>query len=426
MRSLRRRGVAVAAAGLVALTAVLSACSGPPRIGELALPSQVEGEIPDETVQQLEAAVTAAMGTTGSPGAIVGVWAPWSGKWVSTVGSASFAGGELDTSMTFRAADVTRAMTCDVLYEVAAEGTVTLDDSLTKWVPGFPGLSDVTLHQLCDSTAGIGSYTPQLQSQWFGNPDRVWNAIELASYGVGQGLAATPGAGYRDSDAGYVLLGEALERAKGESMPNLIAQYVAEPLELSATSLPGPAPANPGADGAYLPGYWSVADGAGVWNCTDPAPHSKMSSSLGFSDSGAVTDITDLGRYAQALATQALTPDAGRFDTPLPVAADQPTWFTTTGGAYQAGSLIGQYGAVPGYMTAAFADPTTGLTVAVVLNNSGANPSIAAWLAWELAAIASRAPAAAGQQIPEAGLPWTAQQFADQIAANAICAPPAS
>lgn len=421
---LRRRTALALAAGL-ALTAVLSACSGPARVGELAVPAQVDRAIPGETVEQLEGAVTAAMGATGSSGAIVGVWAPWSGEWVSTVGSASVEGGDLDTAMTFRAADVTRAMTCDVLFQLADEGTVALDDSLTKWVPGFPGLKDVTLHQLCDGTAGIGSFAPQLQSQWFANPDRMWNAIELASYGVGQGLATTPGTAYRDSDAGYVLLGEALERATNESMSELIQEYVAQPLELSSTSLPGPTPASPGDEGAYLPGYWSMPDETGAWNCTDPAAHSEMSASLGFSDSGAVTDITDLGRYAQSLATTALSPDAGRFDAPLAVAPDQPTWFTSAGGAYQAGSLIGQFGSVPGYMTAAFADPKTGLTVAVVLNNSGANPSISGWLAWELAAIASRAPAAADREIPEAGLPWTAQQFHDQIAANAICAAPA-
>ena len=61
-----------------------------------------------------------------------------------------------------------------------------------------------------------------------------------------------------------------------------------------------------------------------------------------------------------------------------------------------------------------------------MLNNSGGNKLTSAWLAWELAAIASKAPAAAGQTLPEAGLPWTAQQMRDNIVGNAICAAPAS
>lgn len=425
MRLLRRRGALALAAALAALGAVLSACSGPPRVGELPLPAQVDGAIADATVAQLEAAVTAAMGSTGSSGAIVGVWAPWSGEWVTALGTQSFAGGEVDADMTFRAGDVTRAMTCDVLFQVAADGTVSLDDAVTEWVPGFPDLGSITLRQLCDGTSGLGSFAPQLSSQWFGNPERPWNPVELASYGVAQGIASTPGTAYRDSDAGYVLLGNALERATNQSMRALIDEYVADPLELGATVLPGATAAAPGAEGAYLAGHWSMPDAAGAWNCTEPKDISTLSASLGYSDSGVVTDIADLGRYAQGLATEALSPDADRFAAPVAV-ADQPTWFTAKGGAYQAGSLIGQYGSVPGYTTAAFADPTTGLTVAVVLNNSGADPMIGAWLAWELAAIASRAPAASGQQTPEAALPWTAQQFHDQIAASAVCAAPAA
>jgi len=65
------------------------------------------------------------------------------------------------------------------------------------------------------------------------------------------------------------------------------------------------------------------------------------------------------------------------------------------------------------------------MSVAVVLNNSAADTHIGAWLAWELAAIVSKAPAAAGQTMPQAGLPWTAQQMHDQIAAKAICSAPA-
>lgn len=424
MRTHRRRGVLAVAAGIAALAALLSGCSAPQSV-EIDLPAQIDGPLPEETTQQLEAAVAAAMTATGSSGAIVGVWAPWSGSWVEGLGTQrAGGGGAVEPDMAFRAADVTRAMTCDVLFQVAAEGLLELDDSIIDYVNGFPDLDNITLRQLCDGTAGVGSYTPQLQSMFASNPAREWDPRELAGYGLGQDRIE-PGTAYRDSDSGYLLLGAALERATGQSIRTLFAERIAGPLGLDATLLPTPEAAPP-ADGAALHGLWSMPDAAGVWNCAEPPDVTTLSASMGGADSGAVTDIDDLGRYAQALATGALTPEASdRFESPLPVAADQPTWFTAAGGAYQAGSLIGQYGSIPGYITAAFADPRTGLTVAVVLNNSGANSAIGAWLAWELAAIASKAPAAEGQSVPEAGLPWTAQQFHDAIAANAICQAPA-
>jgi D-alanyl-D-alanine carboxypeptidase len=423
MRTQFTRGIVAAAVGAVALMVGLTGCSAPEPV-DIDLPAQVEGDLPSDVVEQLQGAVTSAMGATGASGAIVGVWAPWSGSWVTGLGTEEPGGGEVTTDMGFRAGEVTRAMTCDVLFQVAADGTVKLDDPITKWVNGFPDLTDITLRQLCDGTSGIGSYTPQLQGEFFSNPTRQWDPRELAGYGLGQERVA-PGTAYRDSDSAYLLLGAALERATGESMSSLISERVAAPLGLDATSLPDRAAAPPGA-GAVLDGHWSTPDAAGAWNCAEPPEFTSVSSSMGGADSGVVTDIDDLGRYAQALATRALTPAADdRFAAPMQVAADQPSWFTAAGGAYQAGSLIGQFGSYPGYLTAAFADPGTGLTVAVVLNNSGASPLLGGWLAWELAAIASKAAPASGQSAPEAGLPWSAQQYHDAILASAICQAPA-
>jgi D-alanyl-D-alanine carboxypeptidase len=82
--------------------------------------------------------------------------------------------------------------------------------------------------------------------------------------------------------------------------------------------------------------------------------------------------------------------------------------------------MIGQQGWTPGYASAAYADPATGFTVAVVLNDSTAGATFAQYLAWELAAIASKAPAASGQTAPEFGLPFTAEQYGQAITDVAI------
>ncbi|HVL62978.1 MAG TPA: serine hydrolase domain-containing protein [Microbacterium sp.] len=420
-----RRRVALALASLAALSLVIAGCAADEHV-EIDVPAQVDAAFPEATAQQLQDAVTHAMTASGASGAIVGVWAPWSGTLVTGLGVDSPAGAEPVTDdMEFRVAQVTRAMTCDILYEVADEGLVRINDPVTKWVSGFPDLSDVTLGQLCDSTSGIGSYTSQLSGLFLSNPARVWNPRELASYGLGQPREGEPGVTYRESDAGYVLLGVALERATGRSAAALLQDYVADPLDLDATRLPTGAAAAASGSGPVLNGYHSMRDAAGVMNCTEPLDVTSLSPSTGYTDSGVVSDIRDLGRYAQALAAGAILPaGVDRFDDPRAAYNGAPSWYTTSGGALQAGSLVGQYGAVPGYSTAAFSDPSSGLTVAVVLNNSGAGGAFAEYLAWELAAIASKAPASGGETAPEAGLPWTAQQFHDQIAASAICAAP--
>lgn len=424
MHLLSSRSLRAAAAGAVALALVLTGCSSQDSFSYTP-PDQVDGALPDDTVAQLQAAVENAMVSTGSTGAIVGVWAPWSGSWVTGLGTQSVEDQtEVSTDMTFRIADVTRMMTCDVLYGLVDEGVVELDAPVPKYVSGVAQLEDVTLVDLCNGTSGMGSSEAAVKNMLLNTPERVWPPLELASFGLGQ-APLEPHTTYRDSDSGYLLLGLALERATGKSASELIAQYVTRPLDLAGTSLPGSTAAAPGdvsLAGSYLP----VAEGGG-YNCAAPVDITVASASNGFTDSGAVSTIDDLGHYAQAAARQGLRnkdakPD--RFATPLPPYAGAESWYQATGGAFLVGPLIGQYGWTPGYATAAYSDPETGFTVAVVLNDSTAGGSTAAYLAWELAAIASKAPAASGQAAPEFGLPFTAEQYHQAITDSAICATP--
>ena len=405
------------------LIVAVSACSGSgaakPRAES---PMLIDTPMPEEATVPLEDAVQHAVAATGSSGAIVGVWAPWSGSWVKAFGEASPGGEPVSTDMRFRAGKITRAMICDVLYQVAAEGTVNLDDSVTQWVSGVADMSKVTLVQLCNSTSGIGSYSNTLMPLWLQNPDRVWAPKELVSFGLGDVSEVPPGQVFRDSDSGYVLLGLALERATNRSAAELLDQYVFARLGMNETALPEPPPAPPATDAPVLNGYYTDNDAEGNPLCSEPTDVTRVSSSIGYTDSGVVSTITDLGRYARALAAGALVPpDASRFDPLKAVSANGPSWFRYGGGAYSAGQLVGQYGVAPGYLSAAYADPTSGLTVAVVLNDARTGAGMPTYLAWELAALASKIPVTVDGREPVAGLPWTPEQYRDAIEGHHLC-----
>ena len=427
--SSRRWRAATATAAVLAL--VLTGCSSEESFSYTP-PAQVDGAFPDDTVAAMQAAVDNALVSSGATGAIVGVWAPWSGSWVAGSGAQTREGGaKVSTDMSFRIADVTRLMTCDVLYALADRDVVELDANVADYVSGVADMKDegITLLDLCNGTSGAGSSEGTVKSAWLNTPDRVWSPLELAGFGLARERVA-PHTTYRDSDAGYLLLGLALERASGMSASELIAEYVTEPLGLSETSLPSPAPAKPGTGAALNGHYLNSVEGG--YDCAAPVDITTLSSSTGFTDSGVVSTITDLGRYAQAEAAQVLRGDKkdkpNRFGAPLSGADGAASWFQATGGAYLVGSMIGQHGWTPGYATAAYSDPATGFTVAVVLNDSTAGAQFAQHLSWELAAIASKAPAAAGQTAPEFGLPFTAEQYHQAITDAAIpcVAPPAA
>lgn len=427
--SSRRWRAATATAAVLAL--VLTGCSAEESFSYTP-PAQVDGALPADTVAAMQAAVDNALVASGATGAIVGVWAPWSGSWVAGIGTQDRQGGAaLSTDMSFRIADVTRLMTCDVLYALADRDVVELDANVADYVSGVADMREegITLLDLCNGTSGVGSSEPTVKSAWLNTPDRVWAPLELAGYGLARERVA-PHTTFRDSDSGYLLLGLALERASGMTASELIAEYVTDPLELPGTSLPGPTPAKP-STGPVLNGHF-LNPVEGGYDCAAPVDITKLSSSSGFTDSGVVSNITDLGRYAQAEAAQALRKDKkekpDRFGAPLPAADGAASWYQATGGGYLVGSMIGQHGWTPGYATAAYSDPATGFTVAVVLNDSTAGSLFAQQLSWELAAIASKAPAASGQTAPEFGLPFTAEQYhqATVDAAIPCVAPPAA
>ncbi|HCS61733.1 MAG TPA: serine hydrolase [Microbacterium sp.] len=413
-----------AAAGIAAFALVLVGCSAEESFSYTP-PDQVDAALPDDTAAQLQGAVDNAIAKSGATGAIVGVWVPWSGTWVTGTGTQSVEDQtEVTTDMSFRIADTTRMMTCDVLYGLADEDVVELDDLVPTYVSGVPQLEDITLLDLCNGTSGLGASEATVRGMWLNTPEREWGPLELASFGIGQ-EAVAPHTTYRDSDSGYLLLGLALERATGKSASELIREYVTSPLGLEGTSLPGRKAAPPGDEKSLAGNYLPAIEGG--YNCAAPIDITTLSASTGFTDSGAVSTIDDLGHYVQASARQGLRKEGAkpdRFGAPLPVSANAESWYQATGGAFMVGPLIGQHGWTPGYASAAYSDPATGFTVAVALNNSSAGSGVAAYLAWEIAAIASKAPAAEGQTAPEFGLPFTAEQYHQTISDMAICATP--
>ena len=78
------------------------------------------------------------------------------------------------------------------------------------------------------------------------------------------------------------------------------------------------------------------------------------------------------------------------------------------------------------FITAMLSDPTSGLTVIVMLNNSTSSAAFAQALAMELTAIASTFKAATGQKAPRIALPWTTDDAKASLRQLATCLPKGS
>lgn len=417
-KRLHRTGlVAVAAAVALVFSGCTSGGSDPD------IPAQRPGGFTPEVTQRLESAVTDAMALAGASAGMVGVWAPWAGSWTDGLGTTAIGGGSpVSPDMTFRAGQISTAMTCTVLLSMVDEGKVGLDDQLTEWVPGLVGATDVTLRELCQNTSGIGDYSGQLRVQFLANPTRYWPPLELASDGIATARTGTPGEKYNPSQTNAVLLGMALQNAAGQRWSQLYERYIFERLGMDSSVLPDNGVLT--VPGVHPVGYSASIDAAGGWVCEPVRDATRLSPSMGWTAAGVVSSVPDLKAFVQALAAGSLLSERSSEAQARTVPAGA-SWLGYGLGVLHLGPLRGAASAVPGYVSAAYADPSSGLTIVVALNNSTPGANFAQALAQRLASIVSKVPADQKGLKVVASLPWSEQQAVDAMAASAPCPAPA-
>jgi len=153
---------------------------------------------------------------------------------------------------------LTKQYTAAAIMRLVEQGTVTLDDDLSRHVPSFPLQGKrVTIRQLLNHTSGIHSYTnsPTWRTRWADDlpPDSIVGVVARDTFDF------APGTDYRYNNTGYVLLGMVIERASGTSYADFLEREFFRPLGLRQT---GYCPSRT-TDTSFAAGY-SRKDGAFV------------------------------------------------------------------------------------------------------------------------------------------------------------------
>jgi D-alanyl-D-alanine carboxypeptidase len=370
----------------------------------------------------LDAVLDQAVALSGSSGGVAGVWVPWAGEWTGASGTVGFdeKSREVKPDDGFHLANVTTEITCTVLLRLVDEGTVALDDPVDAYVDWIPTLDGITLEQLCRHTSGLADYYPTLRSHFVANPERLWPAGELVSNGLALPRTSPPGEQVRESRTGILLLALALERRTGRSWSDLASQYVFGPLGLSSTRIPEPSVTeHEDAVGGYSAGI--AQDG--TIDCAVTVDDSLQSSSMGGAAAGAVSNLEDTRRLAEAFATGALLSEqtVRAQWTTVPLGGAAPARQQAGIGGMQYGQIRGVAGESAGALTAAFADPESGLTVVVALNNSTSGADFVREVAFALTSIASKLEPDAGRERPLVELPWSFEQASANMQQLAKC-----
>ena len=142
------------------------------------------------------------------------------------------------TDMHFRNGAVAISYVATLLLQLVDEGTVSLDDKLSTWLPDFPSADQVTLGQLAQMTSGYPDYVqqPAFLQALVAEPFRQWTPEDLLAEISGLPLIYPPGTNWNYSHTNYVLLGLALEKITGQPVDALLQEKVLDPLGLANTS----------------------------------------------------------------------------------------------------------------------------------------------------------------------------------------------
>jgi D-alanyl-D-alanine carboxypeptidase len=139
-----------------------------------------------------------------------------------------------------RMASVAKAFSGATALSVAADGTLSLGDTIGKWLPGLPqAWWPVALRELLNHTSGVRDFskTEAFRKALLKSPLKAPPPRALLSYAA-TSLNFTPGSKYEYSDSDNIIVALMVEAVTGESYESQLSKRVFGPLGLRHTSLP--------------------------------------------------------------------------------------------------------------------------------------------------------------------------------------------
>ncbi|ANS65283.1 alkaline d-peptidase [Streptomyces lincolnensis] len=214
----------------------------------------------------------------------------------------------------YRVGSITKTFVATVVLQLEAEGRLSLDDSVDKWLPGLVRGNGhdgrkVTLRQLLNHTSGIYNYTADetfgrtyfLKDGFFEHRYDTQEPEELVAIAMAHKPDFAPGTSWNYSNTNYVLAGLVIEKATGRPYGEEIRRRIIKPLELDGTSVPGTRVTVPQPSSRAYSKLAETATGP-TYDVT------KLNPSLAFSAGEMISDSADLNRFYSALLRGRLLP----------------------------------------------------------------------------------------------------------------------
>ncbi len=209
-------------------------------------------------------------------------------------GLADREGGIPNTPQTrFHIASLTKQFTAMEILQLQERGMLQVTDRIASFLPDSPPTwRDITIEHLLTHTSGLVDYftLPEVDALL----TRSVTPGEIVDLFRNRPLLFTAGSSCSYSNSGYVILGQIIEQASGESYANGIQRNILAPLGMANTT--------------YGPSDLLGTCAVGYETAWRRAPNADLS--LGYAAGGLCSTVEDLYRWDQALYTTQLCSQA--------------------------------------------------------------------------------------------------------------------
>jgi len=357
----------------------------------LALPRALaaQGSPPSLATARIDSIVAAGMTARRLVGVSVGIMEDGRIVFAKGYGTANLAShARVDTTTRFAIGSVTKQFTSAIICQLAAEGKLSVDDPVAKYLPDLTRAADIRLRDLMGHVSGYPDYYP------LDFVDRRMlvpiSADSLARWYGHMPLDFDPGTRWSYSNTGFIILGRIAELVTRTPYPQLLRERIFAPLGMRHTSYE---PQQRGAE--YAQGYsW--------FGLGDPEPAEPEAPGWAAAAGGIWSTPSDLLIWDRALLEGRVVPAEylHMMTTPRQLANGASTGygFGLSIGVFAGDTVYSHGGAVSGFAAQNTMVPRTRSAV-VTLSNAEASITSAPLVRM---AITSRPPAATGSPAPAA------------------------
>ena len=135
----------------------------------------------------------------------------------------------------FNLGSMNKMFTAVAVAQLVERGKLSFDDPIGKHLPDYPNkdaAARVTVHHLLTHTSGLGDY---FSPAYFAARAKIGKVSELLPFFAAKPLEFEPGARFRYSNAGFVVLGLVVEKVSGQDYYDYVRQHVFKPAGMTDT-----------------------------------------------------------------------------------------------------------------------------------------------------------------------------------------------